>query len=160
MVDEGREEQTDRQKDWQGNGKRARKDGHTGRATDGDRWIDRQRERETDDRIESRTTEHANGQTDIHTDVQTESHTIGPLTNRLSFRLHFRNDSLIIWWLSDKTRTEMYLRGTTRAKRSRENRINFCLNSFRPTLSGPTQEQMEQKIYRGSIHIFQPNCKV
>lgn len=40
----------------------------------------------------------------------------------------------------------MYLRGTTRAKRSRENRINFCLNSFRPTLSGPTQEQMEQKI--------------
>ena len=39
----------------------------------------------------------------------------------------------------------MYLRGTTRAKRSRENRINFCLNSFRPTLSGPTQEQMEQK---------------
>lgn len=158
MVDEGREEQTDRQKDWQGNGKRARKDGHTGRATDGDGWIDRQRERETDDRVESRTTGHANGQTDRHT--YGWSHTMGPLTNRLSFRLHFRNDSLIIWWLSDKTRTEMYLRGTTRAKRSRENRINFCLNSFRPTLSGPTQEQMEQKIYRGSIHIFQPNCKV
>ena len=85
---------------------------------------------------------------------------MGPLTNCLSFRLHFRNDSLIIWWLSDKTRTEMYLRGTTRAKRSRENRINFCLNSFRPTLSGPTQEQMEQKIYRGSTHIFQPNCSL
>ena len=161
MVDEGREEQTDRQKDWKGNGKRARKDGHTGRATDGDGWIDRQRERETDDRVESRKTGHANGQTDRHTDRRTdrESHN-GSINQSLSFRLHFRNDSLIIWWLSDKTRTEMYLRGTTRAKRSRENRINFCLNSFRPTLSGPTQEQMEQKIYRGSIHIFQPNCKV
>lgn len=53
----------------------------------------------------------------------------------------------------------MYLRGTTRAKRSRENRINFCLNSFRPTLSGPTQEQMEQKITEDQFLFFNPTAK-